>query len=90
MIHRAMFAVVLACITAVGQPSPADAGTPYWCACKGEKKRFIGATYGCEIVRDRAAGKTFERRTMRRCNQTEFDAYRSQACRQMQCRPLRS
>jgi hypothetical protein len=60
--------------TPVMTATPAEAGTPYTCYCKGEKKRFIGGTYYCG------------RRTPR-CTAAEYELFRMNACRANGCAP---
>ncbi|MBX9925027.1 MAG: hypothetical protein K2Y05_01600 [Hyphomicrobiaceae bacterium] len=69
----------------------AEAGTPYWCDCKGTKKRFIGGSRGCETDRERAAGTTYSGGLFkyRRCTAHEFSAWRASACKSNGCKPVR-
>ncbi len=86
----AVFCIIVLALGA-GDTNPAEAGTPYWCVCKGTKTRFIGATRGCELDRERAAGNPVVRGLfkLRGCTSSEFDAWRAKACNQNGCKPVR-
>jgi hypothetical protein len=90
-ISKFSLAVLLAMVAGnLAAPEPAEAGTPYTCVCNGKDKRFIGATRGCEIDRDRAQGIKRPGVTLLklpRCSTAEAKAWRASACRSNGCKP---
>jgi hypothetical protein len=72
-------------------PTQATAGTPWSCVCKGQPKRFIGATHACEHGLYRGTKQYTTRGPTKwylpRCTTNQFKAWNRQACRQEGCAP---
>ena len=52
----------------------AHAAQPYWCVCKGEKKRFLASTRKCE-----------HDYKVKSCSKRQFSAFNRAACRSNGC-----
>lgn len=68
----------------------ADAGTPYWCACRGKDKRYIASTHYCEVRKfELTHAKSAEIPAgwvmKHPCSEAEQRRWRLQACREMGC-----
>jgi hypothetical protein len=54
--------------------SAASAAQPYWCVCKGEKKRFLASTKKCE--------HDFK---VKSCSSAQFAKFNALACKSNGC-----
>jgi len=60
----------------------AHAGTPWWCTCQGQAKRFIASSHICEHDLAERTGKK-----VKQCSGAQFVAWNRKACRLEGCTP---
>ena len=56
----------------------AHAAQPYWCLCKGVKKRFLASTHKCEHDHH-----------VKQCSAAQFRDFNRRACASSGCKPIR-
>ena len=59
-------------------PTPAEATQPWYCVCKGEKKRFLASTRHCEVKMGLPKGQW--------CTNSQTRAVYTPACAKMGCK----
>ena len=82
LLNRMLACLLLVASTAIGTTAltggAAEASQPYYCMCKGEKKRFLASTRHCEV-----ALKLSKRKT---CSANQYRVIYGLACLKQGCK----
>jgi len=79
---RMTFSAALAALALCVPASQTRAGTPWWCTCHGEAKRFIASSRICEHELEDRTG-----RKVKQCTSAQFRTWNRKACRLEGCTP---